>query len=225
VVKLVDTRDLGSRAARCAGPLSPSPPSKEKRSLHLFLILPLLCLLIASCGSSGGKDSPSSYNPGYGPFDQDGNYIEEWADKPAKKRWWGSSKKKDDPKTAVAKKETPKPKVTSKPKVTPKSVASTTPIPKTTYTAPRPVTQPVSIPPKEYRAPTTTTYTPPVSKPKPTVVKVTPNKKAPIRHTIRRGDTLYGLSKRYGASVSAIKKANGLSGNTIITGRSYLIPR
>ena len=48
--------------------------------------------------------------------------------------------------------------------------------------------------------------------PKPTYVKVKP------------GDTLYGLSSRYGVSVASIKSANGLSGDTIRDGKSLKIP-
>jgi hypothetical protein len=48
---------------------------------------------------------------------------------------------------------------------------------------------------------------------KPTVVKVKP------------GDTLYGLSKRYGVSVASIKSANGLKGDTIVDGKPLRIPK
>jgi len=32
-------------------------------------------------------------------------------------------------------------------------------------------------------------------------------------HTVRRGETLTGLAKRYGVSVQALRDANGLSGS------------
>jgi len=44
------------------------------------------------------------------------------------------------------------------------------------------------------------------------------------RHTVRAGDTLWALSQRYGTSVSAIKRVNGLSSNTIVNGRTLRIP-
>ncbi|MEM9480552.1 MAG: LysM peptidoglycan-binding domain-containing protein [Verrucomicrobiota bacterium] len=44
-------------------------------------------------------------------------------------------------------------------------------------------------------------------------------------HKVAAGDTLWGLSKRYGTSVSAIKRANGLSSDTIVNGRTLKIPR
>ncbi|KAM7271241.1 hypothetical protein ACFE04_030455 [Oxalis oulophora] len=38
------------------------------------------------------------------------------------------------------------------------------------------------------------------------------------------GDTLWGLSKKHGVSVDAIKQANGLSGDTIYVGKKLIIP-
>lgn len=43
-------------------------------------------------------------------------------------------------------------------------------------------------------------------------------------HTVSKGDTLYNISKRYDASVAAIKTENGLSGNTLSLGQRLLIP-
>lgn len=42
--------------------------------------------------------------------------------------------------------------------------------------------------------------------------------------TVRSGDTLSGLAKRYDTSISAIRSANGLSGDTIYVGQELLIP-
>lgn len=44
------------------------------------------------------------------------------------------------------------------------------------------------------------------------------------RHVVKSGDTLWGLSRRYGTSVAAIKKANRLSSDTIRNGQSLVIP-
>ncbi|XP_031472772.1 uncharacterized protein LOC116245274 [Nymphaea colorata] len=41
---------------------------------------------------------------------------------------------------------------------------------------------------------------------------------------IVKGDTLWGLSKRYGVSIDAIKEANGLSSDTIYAGKKLIIP-
>ncbi|KAM0938367.1 putative LysM domain-containing protein [Dioscorea sansibarensis] len=41
---------------------------------------------------------------------------------------------------------------------------------------------------------------------------------------IARGDTLWGLSQKYGVSVASIKEANGITGNTIYAGKKLVIP-
>ena len=61
-------------------------------------------------------------------------------------------------------------------------------------------------------------------KPKPAAAKPKP-KSSTVSHTVKKGDTLYGLANRYGTSVSAIKKANGLSSDMLRDGRSLKIPR
>jgi membrane-bound lytic murein transglycosylase D len=44
------------------------------------------------------------------------------------------------------------------------------------------------------------------------------------RHKVKRGHTLYDISRRYGVSIRAIKTANGLRSNLLRIGRSLLIP-
>lgn len=43
-------------------------------------------------------------------------------------------------------------------------------------------------------------------------------------HTVKKGDTLSGLSRRYDVSVSAIQRANGLRGSVIFLGKKLRIP-
>jgi len=44
--------------------------------------------------------------------------------------------------------------------------------------------------------------------------------------TLKKGDTLYGLAKKYGTSVKAIQSANGMGSSTALRdGRSLRIPR
>jgi len=43
-------------------------------------------------------------------------------------------------------------------------------------------------------------------------------------HTVKRGETLYKISKLYGVSIGEIKKTNRLSGNEIYPGQRLLIP-
>ncbi len=57
----------------------------------------------------------------------------------------------------------------------------------------------------------------PVAKPKSKVV-------ASRSHTVSRGETLYGLARKYGTSVTKIKSANGLSGDMIRIGQKLKIP-
>jgi len=47
---------------------------------------------------------------------------------------------------------------------------------------------------------------------------------SPKVHTVVRGDTLWGLSRQYGVSVSAIKAANGMTRDTIVLGSKLKIP-
>lgn len=44
-------------------------------------------------------------------------------------------------------------------------------------------------------------------------------------HIVKRGDSLSSLSKRYGVTIQAIKKANSLKSNMIRDGRKLVIPR
>ncbi|CBI22016.3 unnamed protein product, partial [Vitis vinifera] len=41
---------------------------------------------------------------------------------------------------------------------------------------------------------------------------------------IVKGDTLWGLSRKHGVSIDAIKEANGLTGDTIYAGKKLVIP-
>jgi penicillin-insensitive murein endopeptidase len=44
-------------------------------------------------------------------------------------------------------------------------------------------------------------------------------------HRVRKGETLGMLARKYGTSVDAIKRANGLRSNLIRAKQSYRIPR
>eukprot|EP00897_Mesotaenium_endlicherianum_P010312 jgi/Mesen1/9309/ME000060S08746 len=49
-------------------------------------------------------------------------------------------------------------------------------------------------------------------------------KKALRTHTVQRGDTLYGLARRYRVPVDSLRRRNGLSGDFIETGQTISIP-
>lgn len=46
-----------------------------------------------------------------------------------------------------------------------------------------------------------------------------------MSYAVKKGDTLYAIASRYGTSVAAIKKANGLSSDLLRDGRTIKIPR
>jgi membrane-bound lytic murein transglycosylase D len=46
-----------------------------------------------------------------------------------------------------------------------------------------------------------------------------------IIHTVRSGDSLYAIARRYGSSVSAIRQANSLRGSLIRPGQTLIVPR
>ena len=45
-----------------------------------------------------------------------------------------------------------------------------------------------------------------------------------IRHTVVRGDTLWGLQQKYGVSIAEIKRANNMTSDTVVLGRTLTIP-
>jgi len=81
----------------------------------------------------------------------------------------------------------------------------------------------------EPHVPLIETYSPPEPRPQPTVAKPKPTSKPKpptvIRHTVKRGDTLSALARRYGTSVTKIQKANGLPNTVIRLGQTLKIPK
>lgn len=210
------------------GPLNDCAPSGVWHTFHMrcfwvtaMAVSPTL-MLVACSGGGAGITTAGSYNPGYGPFDRSGNYVDSWADKPAEKHSWA-----DRPATAPAASTSGTGAVASSSQPKPTAAASSS-------TRSRPATSPTQVAsvgrppprataPSRSPAPAATTAPGPTPAPKPTTVK--PKSPPPIRHTVKTGDTLYSLSRKYGTSVSAIQRANGIKGTTIITGKTYLIPR
>lgn len=62
----------------------------------------------------------------------------------------------------------------------------------------------------------------PKPKPKPVPVKVKPKS---TRYVVKAGDSLSAIASRTGSSVSAIQRANGISGTLIRPGQSLTIPK
>jgi hypothetical protein len=65
-----------------------------------------------------------------------------------------------------------------------------------------------------------------VVKPKPVVVKPKPKPKPKaVRYKVRKGDNLTKIGRKYGVSVSSLRRANGISGDLIRIGQVLKIPR
>ncbi|MEJ6568124.1 MAG: LysM peptidoglycan-binding domain-containing protein [Akkermansiaceae bacterium] len=70
---------------------------------------------------------------------------------------------------------------------------------------------------------------PPYNTPEPynpaTNVPIAPAPAAEGRtHTIVKGESLWGISRKYGVTIDGLRQANSLTGDTIIEGRSLTIP-
>jgi LysM repeat protein len=201
-----------------------------------------LALMLSSCGtgSKGGSPGPQAIT---GPFDRNGNYVEEWADNPSKWRRGGSGSVRTSPPKRlpeIARNDEPPANAI------PLQTVSQKPVPTIAQTPvkPRPVvvretpTRTVAKAPVRTRTTEVTKakVTPPkkvLAKAKP---KVTPKKQVvakvkakpkptSARYTVRRGDSLSAVASRTGSSVTAIKKANGISGSVIRPGQSLKIPK
>ena len=213
-----------------------------------WLLLPAasLSLFLASCANNGG--STAGTNPqGLGPFDSRGNYVEAWADSPSQWKKGSSSqiadaqpdraasnnipvspefvKVEEVPGNAVPYQQGPttttvvykKPTTTSVTRTAPeRTVAKNTPKPSSTASK------------STTRSKSSSTVAKSTPKPKATVkkelVKSKPKAKS-SSHTVKSGDNLYNIAKRYGTSVAAIQKANGSKGSMIRPGQSLVIPR
>lgn len=180
-----------------------------------FCALSSAVLFCFSACTNPGSVSQSDY----GPFDANGNYVEEWADNPKYSRSRGAPPPSDVESGMIAAHETPLPTVTSVP--TPPSSARTS-LPRSSATQSKPkVTAKPTVAANKPR-PTTTKVT---AKPKVAAAKPKPKVKPTSRVVVKKGDTLYELALRNKTSVSAIQKANGLRGTVLQIGQSLTIPK
>jgi LysM repeat protein len=165
-----------------------------------------LSVAFSSCVNRGGLTA-GNHPSGTGPFDSRGNYIEAWADNPSQWRKGSTQVVEAQPDRPAAEVPVTPPVVASNPP--PRRSSSSTPV-----VASRPKPRPTTV---------ATNTTP---KPKPVVRKpVVKAKPKTTRHSVRSGDNLYNIAKRYGTSVGAIQKANGIKGAMIRPGQSLVIPR
>lgn len=81
--------------------------------------------------------------------------------------------------------------------------------------------------PYAYSAPKKSTPTSSSATKKKTTASAGPSKKASTaskRHTIQKGDTLYGIARSGGTTVAKLKAANGLTSDLIRPGQTLKIP-
>lgn len=190
------------------------------------LWIPVSCALalsLSNCGNSGADPYANT-----GPFDRNGNYVEEWADNPRKWRKSGGASPHDRGSDEIPEivLNTDQPPLNSTP-LPPSNVSKPTPIRTTSRVEPQPrITTTVKPTPTVAR----NTATKPKPKPKPVVAKAKPKPKpkpkpAATRYIVKKGDSLSAIAARNGSSVSAIQRANGISGSMIRPGQSLSIPK
>jgi LysM repeat protein len=172
-----------------------------KESLWLSLASAAV-LVLASCASQNPSDLAAVDT---GPFDEQGNYRDEWADDPTK--WRRPSGGSKPAKTRSALNDQPPassvPLVASSSRtaaVTPKSSSSTASTTTRKAKASSQVASKAKSKPKTKPAATT-------------------------RYTVKGGDSLYTIAQRNKTTVSALQKANRISGSLIRPGQTLVIPR
>lgn len=177
-----------------------------------LICIPLTSALILMVSGCASNDPLLANDPlGTGPFDSQGRYREEWADDPTKWRKPSNRNQVPDDLPVIASND--QPPANANP-LAPQGTARPSPAP--VMNRPRETVQnttPVLVKPK----PVVTAK----PKPKP-VVKAKPKT---VRYVVKKGDTLSAIASRTGSSVSAIQKANGISGSLIHPGKSLVIPK
>lgn len=186
------------------------------KSALWFFVPAFSALFFSSCSTS---DPALASDPlGTGPFDANGNYREEWANDPTK--WRKPSQRQQTPDLdfpVIASNELPP--ANANPLAPQGSSRSTG---RTSQTAkieqkPRETSRTTAAAPKPVTA---------KPKPKPVLVKAKP-KPTPktTRYVVKKGDSLSTIASRNGSSVSAIQRANRISGTLIHPGQSLVIPK
>lgn len=173
--------------------------------------------LFSSCSTPSGNVitvvETGGYQQNHGPFDNNGNYVESWADKPPKRQYVTREQYAQLNKKSRKNKRTPR--VEPIPTVQPiQRYVSHTPA-----VAAAPAKPKTSSRPKKAATPKTS------SRPKPKSVAVKPKAKPPIVHRVKKGDTLYGLSRKYKTTIGSIQRANKLNTSHIAIGQRLIIPR
>ena len=214
--------------------------------MQTILWLPFSCALILILTGCANKGSTGNDPLGTGPFDSNGNYHEEWANDPSK---WSKPGKRNQPPPpgddlpAIAKNDQPPPNAnplapqgaipktsTSRVKPTPQQPIPPPEPPKTTATKPTPSVAKTTPKHEPSVAKAKPKHEPSIAKAKPkhepSIAKAKPKPKPKsARYVVKQGDNLWDIAHRNGTSVSAIQKANDLSGTLIHPGKSLVIPK
>jgi len=194
-----------------------------------------ISLLVAAMALTSCPDPKGGVAGSDGPFDENGTYVEAWADNPPNRKH--TSKNLD----ALAANDAPPPNITPLDSGSPDILLPPTTPAKTSSTSPKSssrATAGTSSRPKTSSTGSTSgsrssTAKTSSSRPKTSVAKnskssssksKTSSSPKTVRHTVKKGDTLGGLATKYGTSVSAIQKANGIKGTLIYDGKSLVIP-
>lgn len=178
------------------------------------------CALALALGSCATHNDPTVST---GPFDKNGNYVEEWADNPSK---WRKTGGRTPSPHEVGSDEIPMIARNEQPPDNSVPLASS---PTQTVLAQRKPAQPVRT--TQVSQPTRTPVAQSKPKPKPKAVVHKPKPKPKVvkpkvrRYTVKKGDSLSRIASRNGTSVSALRRANGISGDVIRPGQSLVLPR
>lgn len=143
------------------------------------------------------------------PFDDSGRYRTDWVSASATGANDASSSLRGSTSTVSAVKPKSNPKSSAAGATSNSSQKSSSTLAKTSSSKPKPRSELASAP-----APITASAPKPKSKP-------TPSARS---HTVAKGETLWGISRRYGTTVAAVKSASHLSSDTIRPGQTLKIP-
>jgi LysM repeat protein len=189
----------------------PIPHHFAMRLTFLFLASCAISLLHTSCATSGGGGNSAAL-ANTGPFDHNGNYIEEWADNPSKWRKSGGAPSphelKSDQLPEIALND--QPPQHSVPLAPSNSTRSVKPVASAGA-------KPVLVKPKTQPVAATKPKPKPAAKPAP--------KPTQTRYVVKKGDSLSSIASRNGSTVSLIQKANRITGTLIHPGQSLVVPK
>ena len=185
----------------------------------------IIALALSNCTNTNSGDAPQSTT---GPFDRTGRYIEEWADNPSKWRKGSADPSphelNSDEIPEIAKSEQPpldsNPLASATPSKSPLSFFTKKAPSKPKLAAAAPASAPVVVATKSETKPASKVVSKATPKP---VAKAKPKSQSK-RYLVKKGDSLSLIASRTGSSVSAIKRANGISGTLIRAGQTLTIP-